>query len=85
MKNVRLSKKVKKGRRGGGGWEVKPTIIFSHRRKTFQYEIYMWKIFDHNHCFEDAQILPQWGHKSDMFTKAEIVKHVENIFLKPLS
>ena len=33
---------------------------FSHRRKTFQYEIYMWKIFDHNHSFEDAQILPQW-------------------------
>ena len=55
-----LSKKVKKGRRGGWGAEVKPTIIFSHRRKTFQYEIYMWKIFDHNHCFEDAQILPQW-------------------------
>ena len=20
----------------------------------------MWKIFDHNHSFEDAQILPQW-------------------------
>ena len=39
---------------------VKPTIIFSPRRKTLQYEIYMWKIFHHNHSFEEAQILPQW-------------------------
>ena len=58
MKNVRLSKKVKKGRRRGGG--SNPLLFFSHRRKTLQYEIYMWKIFDHNHSFEDAQILPQW-------------------------
>ena len=36
------------------------------------------KIFHQIPCPEDPQILPQLGHKSDMFTNAEIVKHVEN-------
>ena len=57
MKNVHLSKKVKRGRRRGGG--SNPLLFFHPGEKLCNMK-YMWKIFDHNHSFEDAQILPQW-------------------------
>ena len=61
--------------------------VYSHRRKALQNKrriVIRVEIFYQINDPENAQILPQWGHKSDMFTNVEIVKYVENIYQNQL-